>query len=535
MTAKPVISADSQEMQQLGYKPELPRNFKLFTSFAIGFSFISVTAGVFGSFSLGLSFAGGFVTFGWLICAVGQTIVALVFGMLATRIPLAGSSYQWVSRMVGSTAGWMQGWAFLTFVNISLLAVNYTLASSVAPALFGYVGTVDNTLLITACLCLLQALILIFSTALAGHVNNVAVVTEILGTVGLSIALVIALAVHHDFNWANLFRPEVGHTGSYFSAGTLFHSGWWQLALLMGIYAQCGFEGSADMSEETKDASRHVPRAMWMSMAIAGIVGFLFIGMLVVASPNLAATAKSATPIADIVNGALGSVVGHIFLAVVAFSVFACGLIIFMDTTRIVFAMARDERMPGSRFLGRIHGRLNTPLFAVIAVGVLDLILLFAFGRTTTALNTIVGVTSVLPPIMYGGPCVAALFRIKRLPKATDWSLGRAEYAIIVASVIWIAIELFTLRDSSLKTGWLYVLVAFAIGAAYLIVRRFTRGPLPQLSTEFGPSSAEVDAQARALRMEPPPAAGDVTLPAHRSSKSAGCPSITAKVEIESQ
>ena len=510
MSAQPATSAESQEMQQLGYKPELPRNFKLFTSFAIGFSFISVTAGVFGSFSLGLNYAGGFVTFGWLICALGQTLVALVFGMLATRIPLAGSSYQWVSRMVGSTAGWMQGWAFLTFVNISLLAVNYTLASSVAPALFGYVGTVDNTLLITAGLSILQALILTFSTALAGHVNNVAVVTEIVGTIGLSIALAIALAVHHHFQWGNLFQPEHGHTGSFISPGTLFHSGWWQLALLMGIYSQCGFEGSADMSEETKDATRHVPRAMWMSMAVAGIVGFVFIGMLIVASPDLAASAKSATPIADIVNGTLGSVFGRVFLAIVAFSVFACGLIIFMDTTRIVFAMARDERMPGSRWLSRIHSRLNTPLFAVIAVGVLDLILLVAFGRTPTALNTIVGVTAVLPPIMYGGPCVAALFRLNRLPKAADWSLGRAENWVIVASVIWIALELFTLRDSSLKLGWLYVLVAFGIGAAYLIVRRLTRGPLPELGTPFGPSG-DVAAQARALQIEPPSAAEDVT------------------------
>lgn len=113
----------------------------------------------------------------------------------------------------------MQGWAFLTFVNISLLAVNYTLASSVAPALFGYVGTVDNTLLITAGLSILQALILTFSTALAGHVNNVAVVTEIVGTIGLSIALAIALAVNHHFHWGNLFQPEHGHTGSFISPG----------------------------------------------------------------------------------------------------------------------------------------------------------------------------------------------------------------------------------------------------------------------------------------------------------------------------
>lgn len=229
MSARPDTSADGLETEQLGYKPELPRTFKFFTSFAIGFSFISVTAGVFGSFGLGLSLAGGFATFGWLICAVGQTLVALVFGMLATRLPVAGSSYQWVSRMVGSTAGWLQGWAFLTFVNISLLAVNYTLASSVAPALFGYVGTIENTLLVTAGLSIIQALILIFSTALASHVNNVAVVTEIVGTIGLSIALAIALAVDRHFHWANLFQAEHGHTGSFISPGTLFHSGWWQL------------------------------------------------------------------------------------------------------------------------------------------------------------------------------------------------------------------------------------------------------------------------------------------------------------------
>jgi hypothetical protein len=55
-----------------------------------------------------------------------------------------------------------------------------------------------------------------------------------------------------------------------------------------------------------------------------------------------------------------------------------------------------------------------------------------------------------------------------------------------VASVVWIVLELFTLRDSSLKTGWLYVLVAFGIGAAYLVIRRVTRGPLPELTTPTG-------------------------------------------------
>ena len=179
MPTQPANSADSLEVEQFGYTPELPRTFRFFTSFAVGFSFISVTAGVFGSFSLGLNNAGGYITWAWLVCAAGQVLVALVFGLLATRVPLAGSSYQWVSRMAGPTVGWMQGWTFLTFVTLSLLAVNYTLASSVLPALFGYVGTVANTLLITAALGILQGLILTFSTVLAGHINNAAVISEI--------------------------------------------------------------------------------------------------------------------------------------------------------------------------------------------------------------------------------------------------------------------------------------------------------------------------------------------------------------------
>ena len=316
--------------------------------------------------------------------------------------------------------------------------------------------------------------------------------------------MAIALAVHNHFHWGNLFQLEHGHTGSVIGVGTVFHSGWWQLALLMGIYSLCGFEGSADMSEETTDATRHVPRAMWMSIVLSGVVGFVFIGMLVVASPDLAASAKSGTPIADIVNGALGGAVGRVFLAVVAFSIFACGLIIFMDTTRIVFAMARDERMPGWRWLRQVNGRLSTPLYAVIAVGVIDLVLLVAFGRTASALNTIVGATAVLPPIMYGGPCVIALFRRNRLPESADWSLGRAENWVVAGSVVWIVVELFTLRDSSLKLGWLYALIAFGIGASYLVVRRITRGPLADLGTAR-PQLTVADGRMSARHDEPPP------------------------------
>jgi amino acid transporter len=481
--------SDDLEVQRLGYKSELPRTFKMFASFAVAFSFISVTTGVFSTLTLGLSLAGGYITWAWLFVSAGQTVVALVFGMLASRVPLAGSSYQWVSRMAGPTLGWLQGWAFLTFVAISLLAVNYTLASTVIPPVFGYVGTADNTVIVSAAVTLLQGSILLFSTRVPEKVNNLAVITELLCTIGLSIALVIAVTVKHHLHLGNLFQPEPSHKGSFIAIGGLFHSGWWQLALLMGIYSICGFEGAADMSEETLNAERTVPHAMWVSVVLSGVVGFLFIGALVISAPDLAAAAKSATPVADILNSAFGAIVARAFLLLVCFSVFACGLIIYMDTTRIVYAMSRDERLPGWQLLRKVSPKYGTPLAAVIAVGFIDLVLLGIFGRNADSLNTIVTVTSVMPPIMYGGPCVVALFRRHRLPETKAWSLGRWELLVTVCAVLYTVLEFFVLRDSSLGTGWLYVAVAFVIGVFYLAIRHVSRGPLGELGSDARKSS----------------------------------------------
>jgi amino acid transporter len=474
-------ASEVEAIERYGYKAELPQTLRFFASFAVGFSFISVSAGVFGSFGFGLGFAGGYIVWGWLVVAAGQTLVALVFGALATRMPLAGSSYQWVSRMANPTLGWLQGWSFVTFVVISLLAVNYTLAQTILPAIFGYEATTAAAVVGAGLVCIVQCTILLFSTRIASRVNNAAVITEILGTVVLSVALVVVVIIRGHLHLGNLFTPETGHTGSYVSPGTLNRPGWWQFALLMGIYSQCGFEGSADMSEETSNAARFVPRAMWRSMALSGIVGALFIGALLVSVAHLGPLATASTPIADIIKPVLGGVISRAFLVCVGFSVFACGLIIFMDTTRVVYSMARDDRLPASRYLSRVHSRLETPLHAILVVGALDLVVLLLFGRTATALNKIVGITTVLPPIMYGGPCVVALLRIRRLPKATVWSLGRFEMTVVVLAVVWIVVELTCLRDHSLLTGWEYAGGAFGIGALYLLWRRFARGPLPSL------------------------------------------------------
>src|SRR5437588_11244763 len=91
-------SHEEDILHQYGYQPEFRRELKRFASFAIGFSFISITTGIFTTYGSVLNWGGPCGIWTWPFVAVGQLLVSLVFAAFAARIPLAGYSYQWTSR-----------------------------------------------------------------------------------------------------------------------------------------------------------------------------------------------------------------------------------------------------------------------------------------------------------------------------------------------------------------------------------------------------------------------------------------------------
>src|ERR1700735_4125562 len=70
---------DSSELAGFGYKQELDRSLGFFSSFAAGFSYISILTGVFELFGFGFANAGPAVWWTWLIVFAGQFAVALCF------------------------------------------------------------------------------------------------------------------------------------------------------------------------------------------------------------------------------------------------------------------------------------------------------------------------------------------------------------------------------------------------------------------------------------------------------------------------
>src|SRR5438876_2300602 len=200
---------DSDEacLASFGYKQELKRALAVFSSFAVAFSYISPSTGIFALFALGLTTIGGVFIWSWPIVAIGQLCIALGFAELASHYPVAGSVFQWTKYLSGKTYSWFAGWIYLFAGILTVTAVCVTLPLALIPAFNNMGWNLANSLhnqRIMAIVTLVAITVLnIFGVRLVAIINNTGVLFEILGMVVF--AFVLALFHHHQ-SGAVIFR-----------------------------------------------------------------------------------------------------------------------------------------------------------------------------------------------------------------------------------------------------------------------------------------------------------------------------------------
>jgi amino acid transporter len=406
---------------------------------------------------------------------------------------VTGYAYQWVSRLANPVLGWITGWISFTFLAIVVIAVDYTVAATVLPALFGFQGTPATAFLITAAVLVMQAVLVGLSTKWTERVNNFAVTAELIGMVALVALLLIVGVIAHKLSVGNLFSTGDVSPENYWSFGTATSAGPWMLGFLLGAFTIVGFESAANLAEETKRPEVVVPRAMWQAVLASGVLGFLFLLVVTAAVSNPGELAKSGTPIADVIQDILGSFVGTALLVLVAIAIFACGLVILMTGVRLVWAMSRDQRFPGWQMLGTVSPRFKTPLNATVFMTVIAGAILALFSTSTDALFKLFSAATLLPAIIYAITVTLYIAKRRQLPASAGFSLGRFELPIIVVAVLWLLFELSLFRDASFRDPWLYVLVMVAMGAVYLGYLLITRGTSGLRMPEMRSIDAELD------------------------------------------
>ena len=155
---------EDEELTRFGYRQQFVRSLRHFESFAVAFSFISITTGIFTTYAFALATGGTRSIWTWPIVIVGQALVALLYGALSVRVPLSGYSYQWASRLANVHVGWWFGWMSFAFLTIVTVSVDYGLVQVAFQPLIGQAYTPTSAALETLVVLALQAALIITST-----------------------------------------------------------------------------------------------------------------------------------------------------------------------------------------------------------------------------------------------------------------------------------------------------------------------------------------------------------------------------------
>jgi amino acid transporter len=462
---------DDDLLPQFGYKQQFVRSLRQFESFAVAFSFISITTGIFTTYGFALTTGGPRAIWTWLIVAAGQSLVALVYGSLAARVPLSGYSYQWASRLSNANIGWWLGWMSFAFLTIVTVSVDYGLVQVAFQPLIGEAYTPTSAALETIAVLAIQAALIIWSTRITTRVNNTAVATEVIGVVGLTVLLIIVAAIRGLGHWSNL-----GSTGVVPSAGYYHWLGPFMLATLLGAYTIVGFEASSNLADETQQPHRTIPRAMIRAVLLSGAVGMVFLIALSYATSSVKAASASSAPVAFIVNDVLGGVVQKIFLIFVCVSIFACGMVIMVTNSRLIWAMARDKRLPGHQFWSQVPRATGGPTWATVLAAVLGALITLVLRTHTTALETLFTASTIMPALLYASTVLLYLFVGRRRRGAEGhFSLGPWEIPVIAGALVWLAYELIVLiGPAEFRDAQYYVLGALGVGLVFYIVQWIT-------------------------------------------------------------
>jgi len=426
-------------MNEFGYASQFPRVLRRFALFAIAFSIVSITTGIFVNYAYGLTQLGPAAVWLWPVAAVGQFLVVLVLAELAGHFPLAGANYQWTARLVGPRFGYVVGSLGVLYGAVGLPGIALIGLAPLTATVLGLDAENVRLLLFIAVLALVVAyLINVVRVQLAARVNNVAVFAEIIGTVVLSVVVFLAwvrggengAAAGGGHGFSFLFTTATGAPLADAIVG----------GALIGIFTLVGFEAAADMAEEAVDARRAVPRAMILSVVVSGVLGMFALVGFTLAIPDLPAIQASPVPLAAIAEYWLGAVVTKIFLAIVVFSMFALIVVAAASNSRLIFAMARDGMLPFSAALRRVHPRTGTPVPALVASLVVCLVLLVYGTADGNAFAVLVGATALVPYLVYLLTLGGYLARRRALVEAGEggFRLGAAALPVAGLALLWL-------------------------------------------------------------------------------------------------
>jgi len=329
--------------------------------------------GVFISLSMATELSGG-----WVLLAIGIALLLALFNglssaQLAAAYPVSGGTYEYGTRLLSPLTGFSAGWLFLCAKSAS--AASAALGASLY--LLALWGATSRTMIIIVAMgvLLLGTMVVLLGLRRTNLVNMV-IVACVIG--GLCVFLVSCLESATGDVAAVLYSNPGGVPE----------------AVAIIFVAFTGYGRVATLGEEIRDPARAIPRAIILTLCIAGGLYLLVGAALAWASPavELVTVEVGSSSLERVARHNAGPLVGGIVAVTAIIAMIGVLLNLLLGLSRVTLAMGRRGDMPAS--MAAIDARSSTPRISVITIAAVIAVLVLigdiAFAWTLSALTVLV-------------------------------------------------------------------------------------------------------------------------------------------------
>jgi amino acid permease (GABA permease) len=486
------LTDDEKKLHELGYAQELRRSMSGFTNFAVSFTIISILSGCLTLYGYGMNTGGPvLITWGWPVVGLMTLFVGMSMAEVCSSYPTAGGLYYWSAKLAPHNPAawsWFTGWFnFLGQVAITA-GIDFGAAfflNALLDVQWGFDTRPWHTIVLFAAILLLHGVLNSFGVRLIALLNNVSVWWHIAGVLVIVGVLAFAPPKHQSASF--VFTHFVNNTGWHSTFYVLL------LGLLLAQYTFTGYDASAHMTEETRDAARSGPRGIVTSILVSLVAGWILLIGVTFAIQHYTSEVGATVPPAQIFIDALGVTGGKLLLLIAIGAQLFCGMSSVTANSRMIYAFSRDGALPGAAFWHRINPKTRTPTNAIwlAVMGALILGLPYLWNSTAYA-----AVTSIATIGLYVAYVIPTFLRLRLGPEFVrgPWHLGRWSKPIGIIAITWVVIitVLFMLPTTSpiTRDNFNYTIIAVAAvlgfaGIWWLVsARKWFTGPRVQGTAE---------------------------------------------------
>jgi amino acid transporter len=206
------------------------------------------------------------------------------------------------------------------------------------------------------------------------------------------------------------------------------------------MYTFTGYDASAHLSEETHDPARRAPWGIVTSVVVSAVAGYAYLVGLTLAIGNLGDLAKDDHAPLTILTEGLGAGWGRGGMGLAIFAMWFCGLASVTSASRTLWAFSRDDGLPFSAALRRVHPTFKTPYVAIAVAFAAPLVLVLLTSRFDDSyFNAMVSMATMGLYISYVVPVgLGVVARLRgKWHRMGPWNLRAFGLPIAVLAIGW--------------------------------------------------------------------------------------------------